>query len=133
LDKRKGRADDRPGPSSRKPEENKAGKQNGKQEKKRKREGDTDWKDKSVELAGIPADILKDTMTASSCLKCGKSNHMWYDCYSKEAVKTKVLSFKRTRKEEFNPQILADKATETERRIEELEDSDMKILDYSTN
>ena len=133
LDKGKERVDARPEPSSRKPEENKAGKQKGKQDKKRKREGDKDWKDKSVELAGIPADILKERTTAGSCLKCGKGNHMWYDCYSKEAVKTKVAGFKKTRKEGSNPRISANKATETERRINELEDSDMEILDSGTD
>src|SRR5690606_28878025 len=133
LDKGKGKADDRPGPSSRKPEENKAEKQKGKKDKKRKRDDEKEWKDKSVKLAGIPADILKERMTAGSCQKCGKSNHMWYDCYSKEAVKTRVAGSKKTCKEGSNPQISAVRATETERRIEELEDSDMEILDYGTD
>ena len=72
-------------------------------------------------------------MTADSCQKCGKGNYKWFDCNSKEAVKTKVAGFKKARKEGLNPQISAVKATETERRIEELEDSDMEILDYGTD
>src|SRR5690606_35976835 len=45
LDKGKGRADNRLGPSSRKPEENKADKQKGKKDKKRKRDNEKDCKD----------------------------------------------------------------------------------------
>ena len=72
-------------------------------------------------------------MTAGSYQKCGKGNHTWYDCDSMEAVKTKVAGFKKACKERHNLQILAVKASETECRIEELEDSDMEILDYSTD
>ena len=72
-------------------------------------------------------------MTAGSCQKCGKGNHKWYDCYSKEAVTTKVAGFKKTRKEGSNPQISAGKATDTEQRIEEWDDCDMKILNYGTD
>ena len=58
---------------------------------------------------------------------------MWYDCYSRKAVKTKVAGLKKTCKEGSNSQFSAVKATETECRIEELEDSDMEILDYGTD
>ena len=133
LDKGKGRAEDRLGLSSRKPEDNRTGKRESKQDKKRRGDGNKDWKDKKVELAGIPADMLKERMTAGSCQKCEKGNHKWYDCYSKEAVKTKVAGFKKACKEEPNPQISTTKATETEQRIEKLEDFVMEIFDYGTN
>ena len=66
LDQGKERANDKPRSFKRKPDENGAGKLKGKQNRKRKRDGYQDWKNKNVELAGIFTYILKERETASS-------------------------------------------------------------------
>ena len=73
---------------------------------------------------------MKKKITAGSSRKCEKSNHKWYDCYSKEAVKTRVAGFKKAGKEKPNSRISAVQTTETEQRIDEIVDPDMEILDY---
>jgi len=40
--------------------------------KQRKRE-EKEWKDKEVELVGIPTEILEERKKADFCLKCGKN------------------------------------------------------------
>ena len=34
-----------------------------------------DWKERTVELKGIPEDILKERKEADDCQKCGKTEH----------------------------------------------------------
>ena len=111
----------------RQPEENKAGAKG-----KRKRDESKEWKDKDVELAGIPDEIRKERRKAGNCQKCGKGTHMWYECYTKEPVKTSVAGLKRPRKEESKKKISGVKASPI-RRVEELPDSDMEILDYEVD
>ena len=55
----------------------------------------TDRKDKSVELKGIPADILEERKKAEMCLKCGKGPHKWFECFSKQPVMTKTVPKKK--------------------------------------
>ena len=52
-------------------------------------------KDKSVELKGIPADILEERNKAEMCLKCGKGPHKWFECFSKQPVTTKTVPKKK--------------------------------------
>ena len=60
--------------------------------KKRKRsEMTTDQKDKSIELKGIPSDILEERKKAEMCLKCGKGPHKLFKCFSKQPVTTKTV------------------------------------------
>ena len=64
--------------------------------KKRKRSEMTTYrKDKSVELKGIPADILEERNKAEMCLKCGKGPHKWFECFSKQPVTTKTVPKKK--------------------------------------
>ena len=50
----------------------------------------TEWKERNVELKGIPDDILKERRKSENCEKCGKKNHKWVDCWTKEPVITRV-------------------------------------------
>ena len=55
----------------------------------------TDRKDESVQLKGIPMDILEERMKAEMCFKCGKGPHKWYECFSKQPVTTKTIPEKK--------------------------------------
>lgn len=90
-----------------------------------------EWKDREAELKGIPRDILDERASAENCLKCGKANHKWFECYTKEPVTKRVTAFKKS----GIPKVQATKgdvkisavksAEESEGRIVELvEDSD---------
>ena len=46
----------------------------------------TDRKDKSIELKGIPDDIIEERRKAELCLKCGKGPHRWFECYAKSPI-----------------------------------------------
>ena len=39
-----------------------------------------DWKERTIELKGIPEDILKERKEADDCQKCGKTGHKWFEC-----------------------------------------------------
>lgn len=54
----------------------------------KKKEGG--WKDKAEELKGIPKEVINERAKGGKCLKCGKDNHNWYDCWHKEPVVGKV-------------------------------------------
>jgi hypothetical protein len=45
-----------------------------------------------VELKGIPKKLLDERGDANKCLKCGKNNHEWFECWSKEPVTMKVAA-----------------------------------------
>jgi hypothetical protein len=70
-----------------------------KEKKEKKKEGG--WKDKSVELKGIPKKLLDERVETGVCLKCGKTGHSWYECWTKEPVTGRVASSynKRSRKD----------------------------------
>ena len=55
----------------------------------------TDRKDKSVELKGIPSDILEERKKAEITLKCGKGPHKWFECFSKQPITTKIVPKKK--------------------------------------
>jgi hypothetical protein len=77
----------------------KAKKEGGNPSGGKKKEGG--WKDKAVELKGIPKEVIEERAKAGKCLKCGKDNHNWYDCWHKEPVVGKVSAGnKRKRREE---------------------------------
>lgn len=61
---------------------------------------DSTWKDKSVELKGIGKDVLDQRAKDKLCLKCGKKNHSWFECFTKEPVTQKVASSKKRKAED---------------------------------
>jgi len=42
------------------------------------------WKEKAVELKGIPKALLDERGQGGKCLKCGKDRHNWYECWCKQ-------------------------------------------------
>jgi hypothetical protein len=68
------------------------GNQKGSGDSSKGKKRDGGWKDKSVELKGIPKKLLDERGDANKCLKCGKDNHKWFECWSKEPVTTKVAA-----------------------------------------
>ena len=51
----------------------------------------TDWKDRAVQLKGIPDDIIAERKKADMCLKCWKSPHKWFECYAKNRIMTRTV------------------------------------------
>jgi len=45
-----------------------------------------------VELKGIPKALLDEKGDKKKCLKCGKDNHKWFKCWTKEPVIGKVCN-----------------------------------------
>ena len=39
-----------------------------------------DWKERTIELKGIPENILKERREVDDCQKCGKTGHKWFEC-----------------------------------------------------
>jgi hypothetical protein len=58
--------------------------------KRGRKEISTDRKEKSVELKGIPEDLIAERKKADMCLKCGKGPHKWYECWAKSPVTTRT-------------------------------------------
>src|SRR5437588_11353178 len=50
------------------------------------------FKDKETELKGIPEAVREERRKASACLKCGKSGHTWFKCFSKSPITNSVAS-----------------------------------------
>ena len=53
-----------------------------------------DWKERTIELKGIPEDILKERREADDCQKCSKTGHKWFECWTKELVTRRTSSRK---------------------------------------
>jgi hypothetical protein len=68
------------------------GNQKGSGDSSQGKKRDGGWPDKSVELKGIPKKLLDERGDANKCPKCGKDNHKWFECWSKEPVTTKVAA-----------------------------------------
>ena len=63
----------------------------------------TDFKDRDTELQGIPSSVIEEKKKASVCLKCGKPNHTWFKCFTKDSGTRSVASAsKKKRKRETN-------------------------------
>ena len=63
--------------------------------------GKADFKDRDTELRGIPSSVIEERKKASVCLKCGKPNHTWFKCFTKDPVTRSVASAsKKKRKQE---------------------------------
>ena len=61
----------------------------GQRGKKRGRtEISTDRKERSVELKGIPDNIIAEKKKAEMCLKCGKGPNRWFECFTKNPITT---------------------------------------------
>jgi hypothetical protein len=58
----------------------------------------SEFKEKEVELRGISEAIREERRKASACLKCGKSGHTWFKCYSKAPVTRSVASVSKKQK-----------------------------------
>jgi len=43
-------------------------------------------------LKGIPKEIVDDRAKEGDCLKCGKPNHRWFECWAKGPTTTKVVA-----------------------------------------
>jgi hypothetical protein len=43
-------------------------------------------------LKGIPKKSTDERGDANKCLKCGKDNNKWFECWSKESLTTKVAA-----------------------------------------
>jgi hypothetical protein len=103
---------------------NKGKKEGGNPSGKKKKEGG--WKDKAEELKGIPKATIDERAKGGKCLKCGKDNHNWYDCWHKEPVIGKVTAGNKRKgreepegKEEKRPQKKSKAAASTEVKKEE--------------
>lgn len=77
------------------------------EEKGKKRDGG--WKDRSEELKGIPKSELEFREKHERCLKCGKENHKWFDCWTKDPVVGKAAGAKRKAREEPKRETLEDR------------------------
>jgi hypothetical protein len=103
---------------------NQGKKEGGNPSGKKKKEGG--WKDKAEELKGIPKATIDERAKGGKCLKCGKDNHNWYDCWHKEPVIGKVTAGNKRKgreepegKEEKRPQKKSKAAASTEVTKEE--------------
>ena len=64
-----------------------------------KGKGKADVKDRDTGLRGIPNSVIEERKKAFVCLKCGKPNHTWFKCFTKDPVTRSVASAsKKTRK-----------------------------------
>ena len=138
------------------PREEKKGKE--KKEKKEKRDrqsqptpskgkGKADFKDRETELREIPSTIIEERKKASVCLKCGKPNHTWFKCFTRDPVTRSVAAAskkKRKRGDDKKEEAPAEKKAKVERltagpstvdkrspspRIFEVEDSSSDAMD----
>src|SRR5437588_8863275 len=50
------------------------------------------FKDKETELKGIPEAVREEWRKASACLKCSKSRHTWFKCFSKSPITNSMAS-----------------------------------------
>ena len=72
-----------------------------------KGKGKADFKDRDTELRGIPSSVIEERKKASVCLKCGKPNHTWFKCFTKDPVTRSVASASKKKRKRDN-----DKAEE---------------------
>ena len=114
-----------------------------------KGKGKADFKDRDTELRGIPSSVIEERKKASVCLKCGKPNHTWFKCFTRDPVTRSVAAAskkKRKRDEDKKEEapvakkakvelLTAGPSTETKRspssspRIFEIEDSSSDAMD----
>lgn len=76
---------------------------------KKGKKKDGGWKDRATELKGIPKSELEYREKHERCLKCGKENHKWFDCWTKDPVIGKVAGAKRKAREEPKKETLEDR------------------------
>ena len=83
-----------------------------------KGKGKAEFKDRDTEVRGIPNSVIEERKKASVCLKCGKPNHTWFKCFTKDPVTRSVASTskkKRKRDEEKKDEVPAGKKAKVER------------------
>ena len=61
---------------------------------KESKDGQGEKKDRNVELKGIPANIVEERKKDDKCLKCGKGNHKWVECWTKDPVVGRVAAYR---------------------------------------
>jgi hypothetical protein len=88
------------GGEQKQPDQKTSGTGKSKQAKKaeKKKKPEVEWKDKKVELKGIPQNLLDERRDSKVCLKCGKGPHAWFECRHDKPVTVKVASAKATKK-----------------------------------
>ena len=83
-----------------------------------KGKGKADFEDRETELRGIPNTIIEERKKASVCLKCGKPNHTWFKCFTRDPVTRSVATAskkKRKRDEDKKEEVPAAKKAKVER------------------
>ena len=78
----KGKPDGQPHPTTNKP----------KGQRQERKGGNPDRQTREEALKGIPKNIVDDRTKDGVCLKCGKPNHRWSECWSKDPTVTKVVA-----------------------------------------
>jgi hypothetical protein len=86
-----------------------------------------------VELKGIAKKLLDERGDANKCLKCGKDNHKWFECWSKEPVTTKVAAgAKRKAQKEPKEEKAEDKPSKKSKTASAKRRSRQLLLRYLT-
>ena len=76
-----------------------------------------DFKDRETEHRGIPSAIIEERKKASVCLKCGKPNHTWFKCFTRDPVTRSVaaaLKKKRKRDDDNKEEVPVAKKAKVE-------------------
>ena len=89
-----------------------------------------DCKERTVELKGIPENILKER-EEDDCQKCSKSGYKWFEYCIKEPVtkRTSTSGKVSQSKKDVKIAVLGEESTTLERIIEIDSESDYKLLD----
>ena len=80
-------------------------------------------------MKGIPEDILKERREADDCQKCGKTEHKWFECWTKEPVTRRTSSGKASQsKKDVKIAALGEESTTSGRIMEIDSESDYELL-----
>src|SRR3982075_3045305 len=60
-------------------------------QKPERKEGNPEKQTRAEALKGIPKEIVDDRAKEGDCLKCGKPNHRWFECWAKGPTTTIAL------------------------------------------
>ena len=83
-----------------------------------KGKGKADFKDQETELRGIPSATIEECKKASVCLKCGKRNRTWFNCFTRDPVTRSVAAAskkKRKRDDDKKEEVPVAKKAKVER------------------
>ena len=99
----------------------------GKKEFRKDKGKKTEWKERTVELKGIPEEVLRERKEADDCQKCGKHGHKWFECWTKEPV-TKKFTGKAFNKKDVKIAALGEDSRTTERIMNVDSESEYELL-----